>query len=120
MVKKIMTLVMSLGLFCGAVSAQIAPEDIQFWVGNGDGEAVVTVIWSTPDTGLAWGVRYDTEDGLDPISALAAIAAGDSRFTYTVDYQGFVVAGIAPSITTTVRRASALPPKNIPVSMWMS
>lgn len=90
-----MTLVMSLGLFCGAVSAQIAPEDIQFWVGSGDGEAVVTVIWSTPDTGLAWGVRYDTDEGLDPLSALAAIADGDSRFSYTVEYQSFTVAGIS-------------------------
>lgn len=90
-----MTLVMSLALFCGAVSAQIAPADIQFWVGSGDGEAVVTVIWSTPDTGLAWGVRYDTDEGLDPLSALAAIADGDSRFSYTVEYQSFTVAGIS-------------------------
>lgn len=96
MVKKLLTFIMGLGLAIGA-QAQINQEDILMWVGPADGDAtaVVAITWSTPDTGLAWGVRYYGDDGLDPISALQYIAAGDPRFSYTLDEAYYTVMGIS-------------------------
>ncbi|MBR1835285.1 MAG: T9SS type A sorting domain-containing protein [Bacteroidales bacterium] len=37
----------------------LRPEDIRFWVGEGDKEIILAVSW--PDTSLAWGYRYSTD-----------------------------------------------------------
>ena len=42
----------------------IAVEDIQYWVGSGDGSSVVVVSWDDEAddvVALAWGVHYDDE-----------------------------------------------------------
>ena len=72
------------------VDATIDPEDIEFWVGEGENEVVVTISWcSNTEAALAWGYRFD--GAATVFQALTDIAAADSRLT---------VVGAAPSNVT--------------------
>ena len=74
------------------VDATIDPEDIEFWVGEGENEVVVIISWcENTETALAWGYRFDGETNL--FAALTDIAAADDRLT---------VIGSAPSNITYV------------------
>ena len=46
--------------------ATIPATDVVYWVGNGSGQVVMAVNWATPDTCLAWGVRFDNDSTLEP------------------------------------------------------
>ena len=65
----------------------IAVEDIQYWVGSGDGSSVVVVSWDDEAddvVALAWGVHYDDEYYPSVLDLLDSIKEYDSRFDYTV------------------------------------
>ncbi|MBR5919708.1 MAG: T9SS type A sorting domain-containing protein [Bacteroidales bacterium] len=59
--------------------ANIAANDILFWVGTGSNEAVMAVNWA--DTALAWGYRWDGTATVADM--MAGIAAADPRFSYS-------------------------------------
>lgn len=61
----------------------ITPADIVYWVGSGSNEAIVILNTCSPDTALAWGVRFST-DSILVQSLLDTIQATDSRFSYTL------------------------------------
>ena len=41
--------------------ATIDAENIIYWVGNGNNEAIFAVNWNNPDTALAWGFRFSQD-----------------------------------------------------------
>ncbi len=59
--------------------ANIAANDILFWVGTGSNEAVMAVNWA--DTALAWGYRWNGTATVADM--MAGIAAADPRFSYS-------------------------------------
>ena len=73
------------GLFTTNLFAQedatIAPEDIKFWIGEGENEVVFIVNWNEPDTALAWGYRFNAES-VTVETVMDAISEADSRFSY--------------------------------------
>ena len=72
--------------------AIINPEDILYWVGEGENKVVVAISWcSYTESALAWGYRFDGEATV--FQALTDIAAVDDRLT---------VIGDAPSNITYV------------------
>ena len=72
--------------------AIINPEDILYWIGEGENKVVVAISWcSYSETALAWGYRFDGEATV--FQALTDIAAVDDRLT---------VIGDAPSNITYV------------------
>ena len=87
MVKKftLMFLLGIFGLFTTNLFAQedatIDPSQIKFWIGEGESEAVFIVNWAEPDTALAWGYRFMSED-VTLKTIMDDIAAEDYRFSY--------------------------------------
>ena len=72
--------------------AIINPEDILYWIGEGENKVVVAISWcSYSETALAWGYRFEGEATV--FQALTDIAAVDDRLT---------VIGDAPSNITYV------------------
>lgn len=68
--------------------APVVPEDatidedqIIYWVGTGDNEAIFIVNWCDPDTALAWGYRFSADSVLVS-TMLSDIAAADPRFSF--------------------------------------
>ena len=66
------------------VDATIAPEDIEYWIGEGENEAILIVQWCDPEIALAWGYRFDGEATVE--NMLDDIVAEDSRLTYDGSY----------------------------------
>ena len=82
------TLVFLLGIFglfttnlFAQEDATIAPENIKYWIGEGQSEVVFIVNWAEPDTALAWGYRFDGENVVLK-TIMDDIAAVDYRFSY--------------------------------------
>ena len=54
------------GLFTTNLFAQedatISPDQIRFWIGEGENQAVFIVNWNEPDTALAWGYRFNGDN----------------------------------------------------------
>ena len=72
--------------------AIINPEDILYWIGEGENKVVVAISWcSYSESALAWGYRFDGEATV--FQALTDIAAVDDRL---------MVIGDAPSNITYV------------------
>lgn len=67
----------------------IAPADIAYWVGSGNKEAIVILNSCTPDTALAWGVRFSTDSILTQ-SLMDTIKSKDVRFTYSLGANGWL------------------------------
>ena len=65
------------------VDATIAPEDILYWIGEGENEAILIVQWCDPEIAFAWGYRFDGEVNVQTM--LDDITAEDSRLTYEGD-----------------------------------
>lgn len=87
MVKKF-TLFILLGIFglfttnlFAQEDATIDPADIRYWIGEGQNEAIFIMNWNNPDTALAWGYRFDTEN-VTMKTIMDDIAAVDYRFSY--------------------------------------
>ena len=96
MVKKftLMFLLGIFGLFSTNLFAQedatIDPADIKFWIGEGESEVVFIVNWAEPDTALAWGYRFVSED-VTIKTIMDDIAAADYRFSYEATEAGWLV-----------------------------
>lgn len=73
------------GLFSTNLFAQedatIDPSQIKFWIGEGENEVVFICNWAEPDTALAWGYRFMSED-VTVKTIMDDIAAADYRFSY--------------------------------------
>ena len=73
------------GLFTTNLFAQqdasIAPEDIRWWIGEGENQVVFIVNWAEPDTALAWGYRFSGES-VTVEAMMDEIAEKDYRFSY--------------------------------------
>ena len=82
------------GLFSTNLFAQqdatIDPADIKFWIGNGENEVVFIANWAEPDTALAWGYRFMSED-VTIKTIMDDIAAADYRFSYEATEAGWLV-----------------------------
>lgn len=82
------------GLFTTNLFAQedatIAPENIRYWIGEGQNEAIFIANWATPDTALAWGYRFDAET-VTVKNIMDDIAAADYRFSYEATESGWLV-----------------------------
>ena len=94
MFKKVLTLIMGLGLAIGA-QAQINSDDILFWVGHGDAHAIVAIQWDDDEVGLAWGVNYDEDPYLSVQDALDTIALYDPRFSYQFSHYSGTIMGFS-------------------------
>ena len=96
MVKKftLMFLLGIFGLFSTNLFAQedatIDPADIKFWIGEGENEAIFIANWAEPDTALAWGYRFMSED-VTIKTIMDDIAAADYRFSYEATEAGWLV-----------------------------
>ena len=96
MVKKftLMFLLGIFGLFSTNLFAQedatIDPADIKFWIGEGENEAIFIANWAEPDTALAWGYRFMSED-VTIKTIMDDIAAADYRFSYEATDAGWLV-----------------------------
>ena len=64
-----------------ADEAMIDPENIRYWVGEGENEVVFAVNWNEPDTCLAWGYRF-SEETVTVKHIMDAIKEADARFDY--------------------------------------
>ena len=64
-----------------AVEATIDPENIRYWIGEGENEVVFAVNWNEPDTALAWGYRF-SEETVTVKQVISAIKEADPRFDY--------------------------------------
>ena len=63
--------------------ATIAAADIEYWIGEGDNEAIFAVNFADPaDVCFAWGYRFSTES-VTIKEMMEAIAAVDQRFAFT-------------------------------------
>lgn len=82
MVKKLLTLCLGLFMMSGIASAQtestIAADDIVYWVGEGEDQAILVVDFGT--TALAWGYRFDVSDGLTVDDMINNVMDADPRF----------------------------------------
>ena len=67
-----------------AEEAMIDFDQIVYWLGEGDNEMVFAVNWAQPDTCLAWGYRFSSEEVILK-EVMDAIAEADSRFAYSAD-----------------------------------
>lgn len=64
--------------------ASISPDEIRFWIGDGDNEVVFIVNWNDPDTALAWGYRF-SDEMVTVKTIMDDIAAADERFAYQAE-----------------------------------
>ena len=72
------------------VDATISPDEIKYWIGEGENEVVVAISWcSYTEMALAWGYRFNGDATV--FQALTDITAADSRL---------MVIGSAPSNVT--------------------
>lgn len=82
------------GLFTTNLFAQedatIAPENIRYWIGEGQNEAIFIANWATPDTALAWGYRFNAET-VTVKNIMDDIAAADYRFSYEATESGWLL-----------------------------
>ena len=73
------------GLFTTNLFAQqdatIDPDNIRYWIGEGENEVVFIVNWAEPDTALAWGYRF-ADETVTIKDVMDGIAAVDYRFSY--------------------------------------
>ena len=61
--------------------ATISSDQIKYWVGNGNNQAILAVNWANPDTALAWGYRFSS-DSITVAELVGAIADADARFSF--------------------------------------
>ena len=96
MVKKfnLMFLLGIFGLFSTNLFAQedatIDPSQIKFWIGEGENEVVFIANWAEPDTALAWGYRF-MSDNVTIKNIMDDIAAVDYRFSYEATESGWLL-----------------------------
>lgn len=87
MFKKIITFCM--GLMCFAsmqaqTESTISADDILYWVGQGDKQAILVVDFG--DHAYAWGYRFEDADEADAYNMISAIDEADPRLAYSMDW----------------------------------
>ena len=86
--KKILLFLFAFCTLMGAVKAQedatISPDEIQYWVGEGENEAILIVQWCDPEIALAWGYRFEGDE-VTVQTMMDEIANADERFSYSGD-----------------------------------
>ncbi len=60
--------------------ATISADQIQYWIGEGENEAILIVQWCDPEIAFAWGYRFDGDATVQTM--MEDIAAADERFYY--------------------------------------
>ncbi len=82
------------GLFTTNLFAQedatITPDQIKYWIGEGDTEIIFIANWADPDTALAWGYRTMAETATVK-EIMDGIAAVDYRFSYEATESGWLL-----------------------------
>ncbi len=82
--RKILLILFAFCTLMGAVKAQedatISPDEIQYWIGEGENEAILIVQWCDPEIAFAWGYRFDGDATVQTM--MEDIAAADERFYY--------------------------------------
>ena len=71
-------------VFTPEPDATIDASAITYWVGDGEHQVIMAVNWASPDTALAWGYRFSSDEVLVD-TVMAAIAAADPRFSYVIN-----------------------------------
>ena len=71
-----------------AVDATIDPDDILYWVGEGENDVVFVVNWCDTAIAMAWGVHFNG-DSITVAEILDTIWEYDDRFDFDASY-GFV------------------------------
>ena len=61
--------------------ADLCPNQVKYWIGNGNNEIVFAVNWANPDTCLAWGYRFSADSVLVS-DMMNDIANADYRFSF--------------------------------------
>ena len=61
-------------------------DSIRYWVGTGEGSAIVEIAWEEDGVSLAWGVHFDEDYYPSTIDLLDSIDTYDPRFDYHVSY----------------------------------
>ena len=73
------------GLFTTNLFAQndasIDPANVRYWIGEGENEVVFVINWNEPDTALAWGFRFGTEN-VTVKEMMLEIRDTDPRFSF--------------------------------------
>lgn len=87
MFKKIITFCM--GLMCFAslqaqTESTINANDIVYWVGSGDNQAILVVDFGS--NAYAWGYRFDNADEPTALKMIMDIDAADPRMAYSMDW----------------------------------
>lgn len=90
MFKKIITFCM--GLMCfAATQAQtestINADDILYWVGQGDNQAILVVDFGT--NAYAWGYRFEDADEPSVYNMVSVIDEADPRLAYSMDWSTY-------------------------------
>jgi hypothetical protein len=82
------------GLFTTNLFAQedatITPDQIKYWIGEGENQVIFIANWAEPDTALAWGYRFNAEN-VTVKEIMDGIAAADYRFSYEATDAGWLV-----------------------------
>ena len=63
--------------------AEISADDVIYWIGKGENEAIMIINWCDPDTALAWGYRFSAANPTVE-TMLSDIVAIDHRLSYTM------------------------------------
>ena len=91
--KKVLLFLVAFCTLFGALKAQedatISPNNIKYWVGEGENEAILIVQWCDPEIAFAWGYRFDGDEVIVG-DMMNAIAEEDSRFSYDGQGNNFV------------------------------
>lgn len=64
----------------------IIDDTIRYWVGTGEGSAIVEIAWEEDGMSLVWGVHFDEDYYPSTIDLLDSIDTYDPRFDYQVSY----------------------------------
>lgn len=78
-----------LGLIClttmqAQTESSIDADDIRYWVGDGDNQAILVVDFGTD--AYAWGYRFDVEDAPTALNMITAVDAADPRLAFAIDW----------------------------------
>lgn len=74
-------LCLSLNTLKAQQDATISPDKILCWIGEGSNEVIFISNWNDPDTALAWGYRFNSEN-ISVKEVMDEIATADPRFEY--------------------------------------
>ncbi|MCQ2263258.1 MAG: T9SS type A sorting domain-containing protein [Bacteroidales bacterium] len=70
-----------MGAHAQVEDATIEADQIRYWIGEGENQAILIVNWCNPEIALAWGYRFDGED-VTVENMMDEIAGADVRFSY--------------------------------------